>query len=52
MQEAVLRVSRSRRWLAPVAFAVDAFAMLFERVKLLFSNWRLAIVQVLPAMWI
>ena len=29
-----------------------AFVMLFEGVKLLFSNWRLTIVQVLPAMWI
>jgi hypothetical protein len=52
VQEAVLRVSRSRRWLAPLAFAVGAFAMLFDGVKLLFSNWRLTIVQVLPAMWI
>jgi hypothetical protein len=26
--------------------------MLFDGVKLLFSNWRLTIVQVLPAMWI
>lgn len=52
VREAVLRVSRSRRWLAPLAFVVGAFAMLFEGVKLLFSNWRLTIVQVLPAMWI
>lgn len=52
VQEAVLRVSRSKRWLAPLAFVVGAFAMLFEGVKLLFSNWRLSIVQVLPAMWI
>jgi hypothetical protein len=52
VQEAVLRVSRSRRWLAPLAFVVGAFAMLFEGLKLLFSNWRLTIIQVLPAMWI
>jgi len=52
VQEAVLRPSRSRRWLAPLAFAVGALAMLFEGVKLLFSNWRLSIVQILPAMWI
>ena len=48
----VLRLSRSRRWLAPLAFAVGAFAMLFEGVKLLFTNWRLTLIQVLPAMWI
>ena len=26
--------------------------MLFEGVKLLFTNWRLTLIQVLPAMWI
>jgi len=50
--EAVLRVSRSRRWLAPLALAVGAFAVLFEGVKLLFTSWRLTLIQVLPAMWI
>ena len=48
----VLRLSRTRRWLAPLALAVGAFAMLFEGVKLLFTNWRLTLIQVLPAMWI
>ena len=48
----VLRLSRSRRWLAPLALAIGAFAMLFEGVKLLFTNWRLTLIQVLPAMWI
>jgi hypothetical protein len=52
VDEVVLRVSRSRRWLAPLALAVGAFAMLFEGVKLLFTNWRLTLIQVLPAMWI
>jgi hypothetical protein len=52
VEEAVLRLSQSRRWLAPLAFAVGAFAMLFDGVKLVFSNWRLTIVQILPAMWI
>ena len=48
----VLRLSNSRRWLAPLALAVGAFAMLFDGVKLLFTNWRLTLIQVLPAMWI
>ena len=52
VEEAVLRLSRSRRWLAPLALAVGALAMLFAGVKLLFTNWRLTLVQVLPAMWI
>ena len=52
VNEMVLRLSRSRRWLAPLALAVGAVAMLFEGVKLLFTNWRLTLIQVLPAMWI
>ncbi|HYY19889.1 MAG TPA: hypothetical protein VE864_13710, partial [Streptosporangiaceae bacterium] len=39
----VLRLSRVRPWLAPLAFAVGAFAMLFDGVKLLFTNWRLTL---------
>jgi hypothetical protein len=41
---------RSR--LAPLTFAVGAFAMLVDGVRLVFTNWRLTLVQVLPAMWI
>ena len=52
IEEAVLRVSRSRRALAPLAFAVGALVLLFDGLRLLLSNWRLALVQVLPAMWI
>jgi hypothetical protein len=52
VEEGVLRLSRSRRWLAPLALAVGALVMLFDGVKLLFTNWRLTLVQVLPAMWI
>jgi hypothetical protein len=52
VDDMVLRLSRSRPWLAPLAFVVGAFAMLYEGVKLLFTNWRLTLVQVLPAMWI
>jgi hypothetical protein len=52
MDEAVLRLSRQRRWLAPLALAVGAFEMLLEGLKLLFTNWRLTLIQVFPAMWI
>jgi hypothetical protein len=52
VEAAVLRMSRSHRWLAPLALAVGALEMLFAGVKLVFSNWRLMVVQVLPAMWI
>jgi hypothetical protein len=52
VEQAVLQLSASRRLFAPLALAVGAFAMLAEGVKLLFSNWRLTLIQVLPAMWI
>lgn len=50
--EQVVRLSRSRRLFAPLAFTVGAFAMLLDGLKLLITNWRLTLVQVLPAVWI
>jgi hypothetical protein len=50
--EAVLQLSRSRRVLAPLALGVGAFAMLARGLRLLVSNWRLTLVELLPAMWI
>jgi hypothetical protein len=52
VDDAVMRLSRARPWLAPLALAIGAFAMLFDGVKLLFTNWRFTLIQVLPAMWI
>jgi hypothetical protein len=52
IQDAVDRLSRRHRALAPLALAIGAFALLFDGLKLLVSNWRLTLVQVLPAMWI
>ena len=52
VEELVVRVSGSRRAFAPLALVVGGFAMLFTGLKLLFTNWRLTLVQALPAMWI
>ncbi len=52
VEEMVLRMSRSHRLLTPLAFVVGGIAMLFTGLKLLLSNWRLTLVQILPAMWI
>jgi hypothetical protein len=52
IEAAVLRLSRRRRALAPLAFAVGALVLLFDGVRLLVSNWRLTLIQILPAMWI
>ncbi len=52
VEAAVLDLAGRRRIFAPLGMVVGAFAMLFEGLKLLFSNWRLTLVQLLPAMWI
>jgi hypothetical protein len=52
VQAAVLRLSQSRRAFAPLAFAVGAFAMLYQGLRLLVTNWRLTLIQILPAGWI
>jgi uncharacterized membrane protein len=52
MLDAVLQMSRSRRAFAPLALTIGALAMLLDGLKLLVSNWRLTLVQILPAMWI
>ena len=52
VEEQVLELSRTRRWLAPLAFVVSAFTALFAGLKLLVTNWRLTLVQVPPAVWI
>jgi len=52
VESAVLALSRSRRIFAPLVFAVGAFVMLFQGLRLVFANWRLLLIQVLPAMWV
>jgi len=52
VEAAILQLSHRRRVLAPLALVVGALVMLFEGLRLLISNWRLTLVQVLPAMWI
>jgi hypothetical protein len=52
VEDAVRALSQSRRILAPIGFVIGAFMMLFVGLKLLLSNWRLTLVQLLPAVWI
>src|SRR5262249_12829058 len=40
------------RVFAPLGVVVGGFAMLFEGLRLVFTNWRLTLIEVLPAMWI
>jgi hypothetical protein len=50
--DAFLRITRSHRLLAPLAFMVGALAMLLDGLRLLLTNWRLVLIQVPPAMWV
>jgi hypothetical protein len=52
LEEAILRLSRTRRVFAPLAFVISALVMLYTGLRLLVSNWRLTLIQILPAMWI
>ena len=52
VEEAVFRLSSSRRLFAPLAFMASGIVTLFDGLKLLVSNWRLTLVQIVPAIWI
>ena len=49
VEEAVFRLSSSRRLFAPLAFLASGIVTLFDGLKLLVSNWRLTLVQIVPA---
>jgi dihydroflavonol-4-reductase len=46
------RTVASHRLLAPFAAALGGIAMLLAGLRLLIVNWRLTLVQIVPAMWI
>jgi uncharacterized membrane protein len=52
VERAVVALSQSKRIFAPLVFVIGAFVMLFQGLRTLFSNWRLLLIQILPAMWI
>ncbi|WP_018179146.1 hypothetical protein [Jongsikchunia kroppenstedtii] len=52
IEAAVLRLSRSRRWLAPLALAVSTLVMLFHGLRIVFSNWRLVALMMPPTIWL
>ena len=52
IEAAVAQLGQSRRWLAPLSYIAGGFGLLFDGVKLIFLNWRLTLVEILPAVWI
>ncbi len=52
IERAVDELGQSRRWLAPLSYIAGGFGLLFDGVKLLVLNWRLTLIEILPAVWI
>lgn len=52
VEAAILDLSRSRRILQPLSLVAGALIMVLQGLKLTLSNWRLLLLQVLPASWI
>jgi hypothetical protein len=52
IEAAVVRMSESHVLLRPLAFAISAFVLLFDSLRLILTNWRLLLIQLLPALWI
>ena len=52
IEAAIVSLAQSRRIFAPLGLVVGAFVMLFDGLKLLVTNWRLTLIQALPALWI
>src|SRR4051794_21437450 len=52
MEQAARQLGESRRLLAPLAWAGGTILLLLRGVKLLILNWRLSLLQLLPAAWV
>ena len=52
IESAARQFGESRPYLAPVAWAAGTIVLLIRGVKLLFLNWRLSLIQLVPAAWI
>jgi hypothetical protein len=52
IEAAAQRLGASRRYLAPIAWAAGALVLLVRGVKILVLNWRLTLVQLVPAAWL
>jgi hypothetical protein len=52
IETAASRFGRSKQFLAPVAWAAGTLVLAIRGIKLLVLNWRLSLIQVVPAAWI
>jgi hypothetical protein len=52
IEGALRSLGTKRRYLAPIGYIAGGFGLLLDGVKLLFSNWRLTLIEIVPAVWI
>jgi hypothetical protein len=52
IESTVLRWGTSRRYLAPIAWAAGTLVLVVRGAGLLLSNWRLTLIELIPAAWI
>jgi hypothetical protein len=52
VESAFQEFSSRYRWLKPLAFAAGTVAVVFDGILLLIRNWRLTLLQLVPAAWI
>ncbi len=52
MAQAARQLGESRRILTPLAWAAGTIVLLLRGIKLLILNWRLSLIQLVPAAWV
>jgi hypothetical protein len=52
IEEATRKLGESKRILTPLAWAAGTIVLLVHGVKLLILNWRLSLIQLVPAAWV
>jgi hypothetical protein len=52
VESALKNLGGRRRWLVPLVYAAGTVAVVFDGVLLLLRNWRLSLLQLVPAVWI
>jgi hypothetical protein len=52
VESALKDLGGRRRWLGPLIYAAGTIAVVFDGVLLLLRNWRLTLLQLMPAAWI
>ena len=52
MEPAARQLGESRRILTPLAWAAGTVVLLIRGIKLLVLNWRLSLIQLVPAAWV